>query len=80
MYGKALELSIAREQMNGNVAVGNYTTTDGKTLTQGTSTIEVDYSGNNVVCNEMYDVNVPFRRTSDEAACEYCDFKMICGR
>jgi hypothetical protein len=30
--------------------------------------------------NEMYDVNVPFRRTSDEAACEYCDFKMICGR
>ena len=53
LYGKALELSIAREQMNGNVAVGNYTTTDGKTLTQGTSTIEVDYSGNNVVCNEI---------------------------
>ena len=29
---------------------------------------------------EMYDINVPFRRTSDEGACEYCDFKMICGR
>ncbi len=30
--------------------------------------------------NEMYDVSVPFRRTSDEKNCEYCDFKMICGR
>lgn len=29
---------------------------------------------------EMYDVNVPFRRTTNESACEYCDFKMICGR
>ena len=29
---------------------------------------------------EMYDVNVPFRRTDNETACEYCDFKMICGR
>ena len=29
---------------------------------------------------EMYDVNVPFRRTSNEDVCEYCDFKMICGR
>ena len=30
--------------------------------------------------NEMYDVNVPFRRTSNVDVCEYCDFKMICGR
>lgn len=30
--------------------------------------------------NEMYDVSVPFRRTSNEDACEHCDFKMICGR
>jgi hypothetical protein len=29
---------------------------------------------------EMYDINVPFRRTSNEDVCEYCDFKMICGR
>ena len=29
---------------------------------------------------EMYDVNVPFRRTSDEDVCGYCYFKMICGR
>lgn len=29
---------------------------------------------------EMYDLNVPFRRTTNEKACEYCDFKMICGR
>ncbi len=29
---------------------------------------------------EMYDLNVPFRRTEDEKTCEYCDFKMICGR
>ena len=27
---------------------------------------------------EMYDVNVPFRRTTNDKACEYCDFKMIC--
>jgi hypothetical protein len=29
---------------------------------------------------QMHDVNVPFRRTTDEKACAYCDFKMICGR
>ena len=29
---------------------------------------------------EMYDVNIPFRRTMDEKVCSYCDFKMICGR
>lgn len=29
---------------------------------------------------EMYDMDVPFRRTSDQKVCEYCDFKMICGR
>ena len=29
---------------------------------------------------EMYDVDVPFRRTEDEGVCSYCDFKMICGR
>ncbi len=30
--------------------------------------------------DEMYDLNVPFRRTDDEKNCEFCDFKMICGR
>ncbi len=29
---------------------------------------------------KMYDLDVPFRRTGDEKNCEYCDFKMICGR
>ena len=29
---------------------------------------------------EMYSLEVPFRRTKDEKVCEYCDFKMICGR
>ncbi len=32
------------------------------------------------VLDEMYDVRIPFRRTEDEKNCEYCDFKMICGR
>ena len=29
---------------------------------------------------EIYDLDVPFRRTEDEKVCSYCDFKMICGR
>ena len=29
---------------------------------------------------EIYDINVPFRRTEDAKVCGYCDFKMICGR
>ncbi len=32
------------------------------------------------VLEEMYDLNLSFRRTEDEKNCEYCDFKMICGR
>lgn len=30
--------------------------------------------------NEMYDISVPFVRTDDEKTCQYCDFRMICGR
>ena len=30
--------------------------------------------------DQMYDVSVPFRRTTDEKVCGYCDFKTICGR
>ena len=30
--------------------------------------------------DEMYDTQVPFKRTCDETVCSYCDFKMICGR
>ena len=29
---------------------------------------------------EIADVSVPFNRTEDEATCQYCDFKNICGR
>ena len=29
---------------------------------------------------EMYDTDVPFRRTEDEKVCTFCDFRMICGR
>lgn len=29
---------------------------------------------------EMTDLSVPFRRTDERKTCEYCDFKMICGR
>jgi len=29
---------------------------------------------------EIDDLSVPWRRCSDEKTCEYCDFKMICGR
>lgn len=29
---------------------------------------------------QMYDINVPFIRTSDEKVCSFCDFKSICGR
>ena len=29
---------------------------------------------------EMTDPSVPFRRTEEIMTCEYCDFKMICGR
>jgi CRISPR/Cas system-associated exonuclease Cas4 (RecB family) len=29
---------------------------------------------------EIASVDVPFRRTEEKATCEYCDFRMICGR
>ena len=30
--------------------------------------------------NEIRDLSIPFRRTSNGEVCKYCDFKMICGR
>lgn len=33
-----------------------------------------------VLLDEMTDLSVPFRRTENETACTYCDFKTICGR
>jgi hypothetical protein len=33
-----------------------------------------------ILLDEMRDPDVPFRRTSDENVCSYCDFKNICGR
>ncbi|MCD8208910.1 MAG: PD-(D/E)XK nuclease family protein, partial [Bacteroidales bacterium] len=29
---------------------------------------------------EMEDLSVPFRRTEELETCEWCDFKMLCGR
>ena len=29
---------------------------------------------------DIFDPQVEFRRTSDEKVCEYCDFKMLCGK
>ena len=33
-----------------------------------------------VLLAEIKDKGTPWRRTSDEKTCSYCDFKMICGR
>ena len=30
--------------------------------------------------DELTDPSVPFRRTEDPRTCQWCDFKMICGR
>ena len=52
LYGKAVENSVAKAQLNGNaVPSGKYTTTDGKTLIQGETTIKVDYDGAKTVCD-----------------------------
>ena len=32
------------------------------------------------VIDEICNPEVPFRKTDEEEACKYCDFKMICGR
>ena len=34
----------------------------------------------NALFEEMTNPDVPFRRTEERDTCEYCDFKMICGR
>ena len=54
LYGNAVENAVAKEQLNGStVPSGKYMTTDGKTLTQGKTTIKVDYDGTKTVC-EVY--------------------------
>ena len=51
MYGKAVENAVVKEQLNGSVVPsGKYTTTDGKILTNGKTTIKVDYNGSKTVC------------------------------
>ncbi len=51
LYADAVENSVAKAQLNGNaVPSGKYTTTDGKTLTNGNTTIKVDYDGAKTVC------------------------------
>ncbi len=52
LYGKAVENSVAKEQLNGSIVPsGKYTTADGKTLTNGNTTIKVDYDGAKTVCD-----------------------------
>ena len=52
LYADAVENSVAKAQLNGSVVPsGKYTTTDGKTLTQGNTTIKVDYDGAKTVCD-----------------------------
>lgn len=29
---------------------------------------------------EIADTSVPFKRTDDDSACSWCDFKMLCGK
>ena len=54
LYGNAVENAVAKEQLNGStVPSGKYMTTDGKTLTQGKTTIKIDYNGAKTVC-EVY--------------------------
>ena len=52
LYGKAVENSVAKAQLNGSIVPsGKYTTEDGKTLTNGNTTIKVDYDGAKTVCD-----------------------------
>ena len=54
LYADAVENSVAKAQLNGNVVPsGKYITEDGKTLTNGKTTIKVDYDGAKTVC-EVY--------------------------
>ena len=55
LYGSAVEQAVAKAKLSGNtLPSGKYTTTDGKTLTNGDTEIKVDYDGAKVVC----DVNI----------------------
>ena len=52
LYADAVENSVAKAQLNGSVVPsGKYTTTDGKTLTNGNTTIKIDYNGAKTVCD-----------------------------
>ena len=52
LYGSAVEQAVAKTQLKSSEKpLGKYTSTDGKTLTNGSKTIKVDYKGNKVVCD-----------------------------
>ena len=52
LYGGAVENAVAKAQLNGQaIPSGKYTTEDGKTLTQGDTTLKVDYNGAKTVCD-----------------------------
>ena len=66
LYGSAIEQAVAKAKLNGNtLPSGKYTTTDGKTLTNGSTTFKVDYDGSKVVC----EVNIT---TNGEVSLKNC--------
>ena len=50
MYARAVEQSIAKEELTDSIPDGSYTTVDGRTLERNGKTISVDYSGKAVIC------------------------------
>ncbi len=70
LYGSAVEQAVARQKLNGNaLPSGKYTTTDGKTLTQGDTEIKVDYDGSKVVC----EVNITTKGEVSLKSCKVND-------
>jgi len=54
LYANAIKNAIVTHQMKNSGSIsGSFTTTDGKTLTQGSTNLKVEYDGN-VVCKIIY--------------------------
>jgi len=53
MYGKAIQNSIARHQLNGGDSVSGKFTSNGKTITNGIITLDIDYDNAEVICSTI---------------------------